>query len=171
MAAEGEPSEGRRLLERVLGTLRALRFPTDAREALCELGWARRLEGDRERARESFAEVLQEIQAAASPQQLFALEGLAVALADAGEGERAARLLGSASAERDRRGLARSPRKRALVEPALASARESLGARAFERALKAGAKLTWKQACAEALAARPAPAPPRAKKLVRRRAR
>ena len=66
-------------------------------------------------------------------------------------GERAARLLGAAAAQREVRGTPLRPTDRPIVEQAQAAARAQLGDAAYERALAEGHELSLDQAAALAL--------------------
>jgi non-specific serine/threonine protein kinase len=81
------------------------------------------------------------------------LESLAeTAGARAGQGERAARLLGAATALRERLGAPLSGPDQAELAQAVAAARAALGAEAWATAFAAGKALTLEEAIAEALA-------------------
>jgi hypothetical protein len=69
----------------------------------------------------------------------------------AGQGARAARLLGAAAAQREALGAPQPANERADVEQAVAGARDALGEEGWAAAFAAGRTLTLKDAIAEAL--------------------
>lgn len=79
------------------------------------------------------------------------LEGLALTAADGARAERVARLLGAATRLRERVGTLQSPRWRAVIERAAASARAALGEERWAAAFAAGQALSQEAAIAEAL--------------------
>ncbi|HLV99393.1 MAG TPA: tetratricopeptide repeat protein [Ktedonobacterales bacterium] len=79
------------------------------------------------------------------------LESLAVSASAAGQGERAARLMGAATALRERLGTPLPARSVAEVEQAVAAARAALGEEAWAAAYAAGRALSLEQAILEAL--------------------
>jgi predicted ATPase len=81
----------------------------------------------------------------------YQLVGLAEALAVAGRGERAARLLGAGTALREALGMVLGAFDRADIEAAVAPARAALGEEAWAAAFAAGRALTLEEAIAEAL--------------------
>ena len=80
------------------------------------------------------------------------LEQLAATAGVAGQGARAARLLGAAAALREALGAPQPPQERTDTEQAVAPARAALGEEAWAAAYAAGRALTLEQAIAEALA-------------------
>ena len=80
------------------------------------------------------------------------LEELASTAGVAGQGERAARLLGAAAAVRETIGAPQPPQEQTDVEQAVAAARAALGEEAWAAAYAAGRALSLEQAIAEALA-------------------
>jgi hypothetical protein len=79
------------------------------------------------------------------------LELLASTVGVAGQGERAARLLGAAAALRETLGAPQPPQEQAEVEQAVAATRAALGEDAWAAAFAAGRALSLEQALAEAL--------------------
>jgi hypothetical protein len=79
------------------------------------------------------------------------LELLASIAGTAGQGERAARLLGAAAAQRETLGTPQPPQEQVEVEQAVAAARAALGEEAWAAAYAAGRALSREQAVAEAL--------------------
>ncbi len=76
----------------------------------------------------------------------WALEGLAGALAIAGEQTAAAQVLGAAAAARTAAAMPAAPAELMDVDRITALAREALGDKAFEEAFEAGRELTPAQA-------------------------
>jgi predicted ATPase/DNA-binding SARP family transcriptional activator len=83
------------------------------------------------------------------------LEGLAAVANVQRQSERAARLLGAASALRERIGTVLTPAREADHDRHVQAARQALGAEGFTRAWEAGQALTPEQVVAEALAPPP----------------
>lgn len=79
------------------------------------------------------------------------LEGLVGTAGMAGQGERAARLLGAAETLRESLGAPIPPLERADVELAVAAARAALGEQSWAQVFAAGREFTLEQAIAEAL--------------------
>jgi predicted ATPase/class 3 adenylate cyclase len=79
------------------------------------------------------------------------LEHLATTAAVAGHGERAARLLGAAAAQREALGTPQGVREREDTERAVAAAQAALGDEAWAAAVAAGAALSLAEAVSEAL--------------------
>jgi hypothetical protein len=79
------------------------------------------------------------------------LEQLASTVGVAGQGERAARLLGAAAALREALGAPQPAQDRADMEQAVAAVRGALGEKTWVAAFEAGQALTLEEAIAEAL--------------------
>ena len=79
------------------------------------------------------------------------LESLAETARAAGQGERAARLLGAATAVRERLGTPLTASSQTDVEQAVAAAQTALGEEAWAAAFAAGRALSLEQTIAEAL--------------------
>jgi non-specific serine/threonine protein kinase len=76
---------------------------------------------------------------------------LSLVAGQAGQGERAPRLLGASLAEYRRAGIALSQRERAITDAAMAPSRTALGEEAWVAALAIGEALPFEEAVAEAL--------------------
>ena len=81
------------------------------------------------------------------------LELLASTAGVAGQGERAARLLGASATQREVLGAPQPPQEQADVKQAVARARAALGEEAWAVAFAAGEALSLGEAIAEALGA------------------
>jgi non-specific serine/threonine protein kinase len=120
-----------------------------------DLAWlanTRRRQGDLQQAftlvREAFA-VLQRTGEQPWPHEV---ESLAAAVGAVGRGELAARLLGAATAQREKSGAMLTPLEQADVEQAVAPARATLGEEAWSAAFAAGRACSLEVVIAEALA-------------------
>ena len=119
---------------------------------LVEAGMAWMEQGDLQQAQRLLAESLGLWRDIGRPKGVaLALAGLSEVAAARGQPRRSARLLGAAEALRGASRSARPPYLQALVDRAVAAAREALGAEAFETAQAEGATLSEEQAIAEAL--------------------
>jgi len=121
---------------------------------LSELGFVAELRGDPDAAARLHGEAFAAARKIAAPRDVgLALEGLAGALAAAGEHAAAATVLGAAAAARAETGLPMSTSERADVERAATAARAALGESAFAAAHEAGERLTpdVALACAESV--------------------
>jgi non-specific serine/threonine protein kinase len=117
-----------------------------------EAGTAWMEQGDLEQAQHLLTESLSLWRDMRRPEGVaLALAGLSEVAAAQGRPRRAARLLGAAEALHPAGGPHRPPYLQALVDRAVASARDALGAEAFETAQAEGAGLSEEEAIAEAL--------------------
>jgi tetratricopeptide (TPR) repeat protein len=108
-------------------------------------------EGELEQAMTWGRDALEEYRALGMWMQVaYALEFLGVAAGAAGQGERAARLLGAATL-RETLGAPLPPQERAEVEQAVAAARSALGEAGWAAAFEAGRALSLEKVIAEAL--------------------
>ncbi|HEX2072817.1 MAG TPA: BTAD domain-containing putative transcriptional regulator [Geodermatophilus sp.] len=130
----GDLAEARDLLTRAHRMLAGQNEPEWRAAALVGLGSVAELSGDLDSA-----ELLHRQAWRAAPGQAAALEGLACVAAARGEGLRAARLLGAAAAERDRRHRSRTRLEGLDADRAERRARALLGDEAFEAASRTGA--------------------------------
>jgi tetratricopeptide (TPR) repeat protein len=121
---------------------------------LAEVGMAWMEQGDLEQAQHLLAESLRSSRDMGRPAGI-ALMGLSAVAAARGQPRRAARLLGASEAVRPAGGPQLPPYLHALVDRAVAAARDALGAEAFESAPAEGAVLSQGQAIAEALEGAP----------------
>jgi tetratricopeptide (TPR) repeat protein len=119
-------------------------------EFLAEAGMAWMEQGDLEQAQRLLAESLRSSRDMGRPEGI-ALMGLSEVAAARRQPRRAARLLGASEAVHPAGGPQPPPYLQALVDRAVASARDALGDEAFEAAQAEGAALSPEQAIAEAL--------------------
>jgi non-specific serine/threonine protein kinase len=118
---------------------------------LVNLGWVARKRGEVGRAEALGCEALAMFQElGASRHCAYALELLAGTAGGAGQGERAARLLGAAGVVRDTLGAPVPPQDRVDIEQAVAAEREAMGEQAWQAAYSDGRALSLEEAIAEA---------------------
>jgi predicted ATPase/class 3 adenylate cyclase len=116
------------------------------------LGWVARKRGEVARAEALGCEALAMFrELGASRHCAYALELLAGTAGAAGQGERAARLLGAAGAVRDMLGAPVPLQDRVDIEQAVAAEREAMGEQAWQAAYSDGRALSLEEASAEAL--------------------
>jgi non-specific serine/threonine protein kinase len=123
--------------------------------ALMNLGWVARKRGEVAQAKALLHEALALFRELGDPRRcaegLEELAATAGVAEPAGQGERAARLLGAAAAVRETLGAPPPPEERAETEQGVAAARAALGEERWAAAFAAGQALTLEQAIAEAL--------------------
>ena len=113
--------------------------PGGAAVALSVLGYCAEARGDPDRAAARHGEALEQAMITTDKRAIaFALEGLACAVAASGDGERSARLLGTAAASRRDERAALAPTEAADVDRARRAATALIGAAAFEIAFDHG---------------------------------
>jgi non-specific serine/threonine protein kinase len=152
-AQRGDPERAVALLQEALGLARAARDGVGAAFCLFRLG---DVEAGRERrgpARAYFRQSLVLFRdVGVRPGIPYALEAFAALAAGGGEGERAARLLGAAEAQREVIGVPVDASFHRDYDRTVAAARDALGEPAFAAARAAGRALSREAAVAEALA-------------------
>ena len=150
-AEEDEPEAARRLFEEALRLARARGDKQLTADALFALGELARSVGERRRATVLHDEALELRQTMGSaPEVVASLEAFAGLAAHEGRCDRAARLLGAAQRVREQNGYARLPWVSSSCEADLALVREALSEQALEDALAKGARLSLREAAAEA---------------------
>jgi ATP/maltotriose-dependent transcriptional regulator MalT len=119
---------------------------------LCILGQLAQRRGDLPTALALLRQGLARSRELADPRRIAnTLEYLVNVVAAAGQGEQAARLLGTATAVREAIGVPRPSVERAMTEQEVAEARRALGEEAWAAAFAAGRAMTLEEAIAEAL--------------------
>ena len=148
----GEWARAAALLEEQLATHRVRREQDAVGQCLWLMGVVALHQGDPARATGRLQEAVVLAQRLGNQDGLaYVLEGLAWASGAVGRGERAARLLGAAAAQRNALGQARWPHFRNEVEAGVAAVRQALGEERWAAADAAGRALTVDEAVAEAL--------------------
>ena len=149
-------------LEQALGLARMHGMAWIEATVLNNLGFARLDLGDQQGAASLLQEGLALGQRRGNHADLVdALEGLARVASAGGQANRAARLFGAAAAEREEFARPQAPTERAASVPAIAAARDALGAAGYAAAWAEGWALSPAAATAEALAVRgPVPGRP-----------
>jgi len=165
---EGDYERGAALCEEAAALLRERGYLGGLEGILGNLGWARLLQSDNERARISYRESLTLCKELGNKLDASdSLEGLACISAAEGAGERAARLFGAGEALREAVGFAQLPAEAALREPYLATVPSQLDEASWRAAWAEGRAMSMEQAIEYALSEeRPtfpiSPAPERA---------
>jgi tetratricopeptide (TPR) repeat protein len=148
----GERGRGRMLVEESVASFRAFNDRQYLALALRRGGDLACADGDSGAAYRAYRESLTlAVEAGASGQVLYALEGFAMLAAAQAQPVRALHLAGAAAAMRDTAGNPRKPAERRRLEQALATARADLGS-AAEAAWQRGRRMTPQQAIDTALA-------------------
>jgi predicted ATPase/DNA-binding CsgD family transcriptional regulator len=153
LAEIGDRERGMQWVEEGLALHRSLGNKQGLGNKLSDLGRVRHEAGDAAAAARHYADSLRALWEAgdtwypASP-----VEGLAAVALDAGQPQRAARLLGAAAALRERSGSTVWLPERGRLERAVASARATLGEEAYAREAAAGRALTMDEVVREAAA-------------------
>jgi tetratricopeptide (TPR) repeat protein len=151
--AKGDYEQARRYLEESLAWARERNFSWAIASGLVSLGHVACEQGDFTRATALYRESLGLYRTMRNPAALaWCLEGVAVAVAAAGEHERAARLCGAVASLRTAAGAAQAAEWPPFARTQEA-ARHTLGEDRFAGAYAAGYALAPEQAIADALAA------------------
>jgi predicted ATPase/DNA-binding SARP family transcriptional activator len=146
-------------LQTLLAWHRAVDVESGSALVLAELGFVAELRGDAAAAMELQLDGFAVARRVGDPRALaLAMEGLAGALALAGEPHRAARLLGAAAAARESVGAPLPPAERGDIERIAAAARLAIGEPAFASELERGPALAPDE-LVRPTPGRPAPAP------------
>lgn len=157
-AEEGDHRTARRLLEEALDLSRSSGNKRAHAQALQSLAQLARLDGDAKQAAILSTKALQSHMEIENPQGLVvSLEAIGGLAADAGRPGHAARLLGAATALREKHNCARLPWESSQYERDLQLAREQLSQRQLQAACTAGAKLSIDEAAAQASSGRDEP--------------
>ena len=128
---------------------------------LGNLGNVARHQGNMVKAEALYRESLDAARALGDPRAIAeSLEGMSMVRAMAGDGVRAARLFGAATAARDLIGAPQPPTEREDRDVALRPARDALGEAAWQQAFAGGRALSLEQALHEALTSAPADGEP-----------
>ena len=147
--SDGDPAEARALLEACARVLGDLRDRWGVARCRLGIGYAALAAGDLSAARVSLADCLRIVGDLGHKLITCAcIGGLAIAAAADGRPERAATLLGAATALREALGASHSAVVRGAQERTAAAALEALGEPAFRRAADAGAALPLERATA-----------------------
>lgn len=148
--AQGDTATAITRFAEAMPLMRAAVGPYFLAEFLAEAGMAWIAHGDLEQAQQLLTESLRSSRDMGRPTGT-ALMGLSEVAAARGQSRRAARLLGASEAVPAAGGPQLPPYLHALVDRAVAAARDALGAEAFEAARAEGAALSQEQAITEAL--------------------
>jgi predicted ATPase/class 3 adenylate cyclase/Tfp pilus assembly protein PilF len=152
VARQGDLERATAYLQEALALLRATGYSAAVAINLLNLGWVARQRGEHAQAEALGREALALARELGDPRLCAELlEYLAATAGVAMQGERAARLLGTAAAVRETLGAAQPAVERDDVERAVAAARATLGEERWAAAIAAGRALSLEQAIAEAL--------------------
>jgi tetratricopeptide (TPR) repeat protein len=158
---EGDDAEARRLLEEALALSQEVGDKAMFAEELWSLGSLAYRAGDHREACECHRQSLSILRELGDRSKTCrGLEGYAASLGAAGDGPKAARLLGAAEALRAALGSPLPPGERAEHGQWLAAARAALGDEGFAVAWAEGRTMSWEEAVAYALAEEEAPEAP-----------
>jgi ATP/maltotriose-dependent transcriptional regulator MalT len=158
LANAGDAERGSAMIEEGLALHRELGNKQGLGNKLSDLGIVRHDEGDEAAAMQHYLEGLQLLWEGGDTWYLaIPVAGLAAIALNSGQAMRAARLVGAATALRERSGSSVWPKERDRFEQTMARARNELGAEVFEREVFAGRALPLAEVVVEASAVASAP--------------
>jgi predicted ATPase/transcriptional regulator with XRE-family HTH domain len=153
---EGHYERAERLFEETLRLQKSLGSSGNMFYSLTNLGGVAHKQGHLDVALARYHEALDLLRAVPNKPAIAAtLEGLAAAIASAGDPRRAARIFSAADALRRTIGAPRFPTERADYEASVEATRVALGAGVFETEWQIGASMTLERTLEEARAAHP----------------
>ena len=160
VAVDGDVERGNGMIAEGLAIHRELGNKQGLGNKLSDLGIVRHDEGNESAAMRHYLEGLQFLWEGGDTWYLaIPVSGLAAIALNAGQAIRAARLVGAATALRERSGTSLWPKERVRFEQTVARARAELGADVFDREVAAGRALPLAEVVAEASAVSNAPPP------------